>query len=116
MMRLGSSMIETDIIWQVVDLDAERTEKPTLPYRSRMFTSIIKALAFCWGIWGDWEEPCIRAIQLDAEPPNDGYLLFLTNGALRPPTPMSDRNLRKAVLLIRDELVAQLVAKDAEDS
>jgi hypothetical protein len=106
---------DSNIIWQVVDLDAERTDKPWLPYRSRVFTSIIKALAFCWSVWDDWEEPCIRAMQLDVGHSDDGYLLFLTNGALRPPHPRSDSNLRRSVLNIRDELVAQLAAKDTEN-
>lgn len=106
---------ENAIVWQVIDLDAERTEKPTFPYRSRMFTSIIRALAFCWNVYDEWEEPCMRAIQLDVEPPDEGYLLFLTNGAVRPPAHSTAHSMERAVYRIRDELVKQLIRMEKDE-
>lgn len=105
-------MHENDIVWQVVDLDAERTDKPTHPYRSRMFTSIVKALSFCWSVYDDWQEPCMRAIQLDVTPPDDGYLMFLTNGAVRPPKDRTDAAIARTVIKVRDELMKQLDSED----
>ena len=101
-------MQDNAIVWQVLDLDSERTDKPTHPYRSRLFSSVLHALAYCWNVWDDWDEPCMRALELDVDPPEDGYLLFLTNGALRPPKVMTDANLKRAVATIQFELMDQL--------
>ena len=100
------------IVWQTFDLDAETTEKPVFPHRSRWFSSCEQAVKFVWTVWDEWEEPCIRAVMLDVTPPDEGYLLFATNGLLKP---HDYANINVVVHQITDRLLSRINGPSESD-